>query len=83
MLIALVVVLNLFSFSIYGIDKFKAKRNLYRISENFLLLAAFFAPYGAYLGMQVFHHKTQKAKFKYVVPIFILVNVISLFYIFK
>lgn len=60
---------NLVSFLVYGIDKLKAKYGRWRIPESVLLgLAALGGSAGAWLGMQVWHHKTQHKKFKYGVP---------------
>lgn len=67
--------LNCFSFLVYGIDKWKAKRDLYRISEAFLIGSAiFFSSYGAILGMYTFRHKTRKAKFLICIPLFVIVQ---------
>ena len=50
---------NLAAFSLYGIDKFKARRGLWRIPESVLLfMAAAGGSGGALLGMRFFHHKT-------------------------
>lgn len=54
-------------------DKFKAKRCMWRISENILLALAFFGPFGALFSMQVFRHKTQKLKF-WLVPLFLAIH---------
>lgn len=63
------VAINLITFIIYGIDKLKAKKHLWRIPEaTLLLLAAIGGSVGAWLGMQLFRHKTQHKKFKYGVP---------------
>ena len=60
---------NLVTFLVYGIDKLKAKYGRWRIPESVLLgLAALGGSAGAWLGMQVWHHKTQHKKFKYGVP---------------
>ena len=67
---------NLIVFAIYGIDKYKAKRNRQRISESSLLLsAALMGGVGAFIGMSVFRHKTKHWKFKIGVPLLILLNV--------
>lgn len=58
------VVLNVVSFMLYNIDKYKAKHNKWRITENTLILSGLIAPFGAVIGMHVAHHKTRKAKFK-------------------
>ena len=57
------------TFIVYGIDKWKAQHKRWRIPESVLLgLAALGGSVGAWLGMQVWHHKTQHKKFKYGVP---------------
>jgi len=62
-------VINVVTFFLYGIDKWKAKRAKWRIQESALLwLAAAGGSIGALLGMKVWHHKTLHKKFKYGVP---------------
>ncbi len=68
-------VLNAASFALYGIDKFKARSEKWRISEQSLLIASLFGPIGALLGMQHFRHKTQKPLFKFLVPAFVGVHI--------
>lgn len=63
------VVMSVVTFFVYGIDKWKAQHKRWRIPESVLLgLAAVGGSVGAWLGMQVWHHKTQHKKFKYGVP---------------
>ena len=63
------VAINVVTFFLYGIDKWKAKRARWRIPESVLLgMAAIGGSVGAWLGMRVWHHKTQHAKFRYGVP---------------
>ena len=58
------VVINLITFFLYGIDKWKAARHRWRISEAVLLLAALIGgSIGALAGMYGFHHKTLHRKF--------------------
>ena len=66
--------INVITFILYGIDKYKAKKNKWRIPEKTLILFAVFGgSVGALLGIKIFHHKTLHKKFKYGVPaIFIL-----------
>ena len=67
---------NITSFLLYGIDKFKAKKNLWRISEATLLtMAAIGGSIGAWVGMRIWHHKTMHKKFKYGIPIIIIMQV--------
>ncbi len=68
------LLINIATFLTYGIDKWKSRRDRWRISESTLLLLAFIGgSIGAWLGMKVWHHKTLHKKFKYGVPlIFVL-----------
>ncbi|MDU1022329.1 MAG: DUF1294 domain-containing protein [Peptoniphilus harei] len=59
----LIIILNLINFILYGIDKYKAKHNLWRISEKTLLMLSVLAGVGGILGMEFFHHKTREKKF--------------------
>lgn len=66
---------NIVVFLLYGIDKWKAKRNKWRISEMCLLGTALcFGGIGAFVGMIVFHHKTRKWKFRILVPVFAMLH---------
>ena len=68
--------INVITFFTYGIDKWKAKRSKWRIPESTLLIMAVMGgSIGAWLGMKVWHHKTMHKKFKYGVPVIILVQV--------
>ena len=70
------VAINVATFFTYGIDKWKAKRDKWRIRESaLLLLAALGGSIGAWLGMKVWHHKTLHKKFKYGVPAIILLQI--------
>ena len=69
------VAINTITFLIYGIDKFKAKKNKWRIPESTLLLLAIIGgSIGAWLGMKVWHHKTMHKKFKYGIPFIIVLQ---------
>lgn len=70
------LIVNVLAFVCYGLDKLKAKRNAPRISERTLLLLALVGgSMGAWLGMLVWHHKTKHAKFRFGVPILLLLQV--------
>ena len=69
-------IINMVAFFAYGIDKWKAQHNRWRIPESVLLgLAAVGGSVGAWLGMQAWRHKTQHKKFKYGVPAIFVVQV--------
>lgn len=59
-LLGLIVVMGLVTFIVYGVDKGKAKRGAWRISEATLLtLSALGGCVGGILAMQIFRHKTK------------------------
>ena len=69
-------VTNVATFFTYGIDKWKAKRSKWRISEATLLgLAVIGGSLGAWLGMKVWHHKTMHKKFKYGIPLILIIQI--------
>ena len=87
-------VINVVTFFMYGIDKWKAKKSKWRIREAALLgLAVLGGSIGAWLGMKVWHHKTQHKggnrdidnivggyQFKYGVPAIIIVQLALIVY---
>jgi uncharacterized membrane protein YsdA (DUF1294 family) len=74
-------VINVVTFFMYGIDKWKAKKSKWRIRETALLgLAVLGGSIGAWLGMKVWHHKTQHKKFKYGVPAIIIIQLALIVY---
>ena len=70
------IAVNVVTFLVYGIDKWKAKHGSWRISEaTLLLLAIIGGSIGALLGMKVWHHKTQHKKFKYGLPLILMAQI--------
>ncbi|MBR3357417.1 MAG: DUF1294 domain-containing protein [Solobacterium sp.] len=64
------VFVNGCAFAAYGIDKYKAKKSMWRIPESTLILLAFFGgALGAFAGMHIFHHKTLHTQFRVLVPL--------------
>ncbi|WP_319580424.1 DUF1294 domain-containing protein [uncultured Methanospirillum sp.] len=63
-------------FLLYGYDKVQARRDRWRISEKNLLIGSLFGPFGAFLAIQIFRHKTQKMRFSLLVPIIMILHVI-------
>ena len=71
-----IIILNAITFVVYGIDKWKAMKNRWRIPEStLLLLAVVGGSIGALLGMKVWHHKTKHKKFKYGIPLIIVLQI--------
>lgn len=78
------VIVNVVSFIMYGVDKAKAKLNKWRIPEATLLGISFIGgSLGAFAGMQLFRHKTKHIKFKILAPLFIIFHVVILVVIYK
>ncbi len=76
MLIYYLLAVNVLTFIVYGVDKWKAQRGRWRVPEASLLgLAALGGSVGAWLAMQLFRHKTQKKKFRYGVPALFVLQV--------
>ena len=74
--ICYLLAINIATFFLYGIDKYKAKKNQWRISEATLLtMAAIGGSIGALAGMRLWHHKTMHKKFKYGIPLIIIMQV--------
>lgn len=81
-IIVYLIVINLVTFVMYGIDKYKAKKSKWRISEATLLwMAALGGSVGAWMGMQIWHHKTLHKKFKYGVPAILLLQIALVGYV--
>lgn len=56
---------NLLTLIIYGVDKMAARKNGRRVPEFTLLAFGFLGGWcGAYVGQQLFRHKTRKQPFK-------------------
>ena len=76
------IAINAITFITYGIDKWKARKNKWRIPEStLLLLAVFGGSIGAFLGMRVWHHKTMHKKFKYGIPSILVLQIGLLLYL--
>lgn len=74
---------NIFVFVLYGIDKYRAVQNKWRISENVLLSCAILmGSLGAALGMKLFRHKTKKPLFKIGIPVAFFINCTILYVVF-
>ncbi len=70
------LIINVVTFFMYGIDKWKAKKSKQRIRETSLLgLAVLGGSIGAWSGMKVWHHKTLHKKFRFGVPAILIVQV--------
>jgi len=76
-MIKYLIIINIITFIMYGIDKQQAIKNNYRISETTLLtLSLIGGSLGSILGMIIFHHKTKKLKFKLLNTIFLIIHIL-------
>ena len=74
--------LNIGTFFLMGLDKYKATRNAWRIREKtFFLLAFLGGSLGCLFGMHLFRHKTKHAKFYLGMPFLFFLQCIIVFLI--
>ncbi len=72
-----ILIINLFGFFAMIIDKYKAKKNKWRIKErNFFIIGILGGATGILLGMTMVRHKTQHKSFSIGIPILYLINTI-------
>ena len=83
-LIGYIIIINIISFFIMLYDKKQAIYHNFRISEKTIFIVSLLlGGIGTYVGMYVFRHKTKHLKFTIGIPIVIILNIISIFYIFN
>ena len=75
-LIVYLVIINIVTFFLFGIDKRRAIKNKWRISEAMLLISSLIGGViGGLFGMSVFHHKTKKIKFRILMPLILMLHI--------
>ena len=71
--------MNLWAFCAMGMDKRRARKGQWRLSEKALFLpAVLFGALGGVLGMRVFHHKTRHWYFRFGFLLLLVVQVAAL-----
>ena len=71
--------INIVAFIAFGVDKYKAKRDKWRIPESTLLtMAALGGSIGALVGMRVWRHKTLHDKFRIGIPVILALQIIAI-----
>lgn len=69
------VLINVLGLAVFGYDKRCAVRHRWRVPERTLLLIALLGgSIGAYVGMQIYRHKTRHWKFRAGIPAIALVE---------
>ncbi|MBQ3242881.1 MAG: DUF1294 domain-containing protein [Oscillospiraceae bacterium] len=71
------VLINLAAFLLMGIDKSRARRELWRIPEKVLFGSALLGgSIGAIAGMFFFRHKTRHLSFRLGLPVILLLQIV-------
>lgn len=82
-LVIYLIGINLLTFAIFGIDKWKARKGKWRIPEDTLIwLSIVGGSVGALLGMHLFRHKTQKRKFNLGIPAILVAQAVLAWFFF-
>lgn len=75
-----IFIINAISFSLFGIDKYKARRGLWRIPEKILFLSAILGgSIGAIAGMYLFRHKTKHRSFTIGMPAILFIQILLIY----
>ncbi len=81
-IITYLICINIITFFVYYLDKQKAKKNAYRISErNLIGLTLIGGCLGAIVSMNLFRHKTKHLKFTLGIPLILALQIISVIYL--
>lgn len=84
LLLGYLLLINLIAFALMGLDKGRARRGQWRVSEKALFLPAILGgSVGAVLGMRLFHHKTRHWYFRYGLPALLLLQVLGALWLGK
>lgn len=80
-IIIYVIAINIIAYVLMWFDKYQSKNKGQRISENTLFfIALIFGAFGIYLGMKApIYHKAAKGKFRWGIPLLIVLNVICVY----
>jgi uncharacterized membrane protein YsdA (DUF1294 family) len=83
-LVYYLVIINIISFIIYGLDKLFAIKHMRRISETTLFtLAIIGGEIGGFIAMVLFHHKTKKISFSVILPLLFVIHFIIYYFYVK
>lgn len=77
-----ILFINLVGFLLMGMDKKKAVRRQYRISEAVLwMISILGGAIGTTVGMNVYRHKTKHLNFKLGLPLLAIIQICGMLYI--
>ena len=73
------LVINLFGFSLMGMDKSRAKKHRWRIPERALFIVSLLGgSIGSWAGMYAFRHKTKHWYFVVGMPAILVIQIVAL-----
>ena len=76
------LVINVVTFVLFGLDKYNARKGNRRIREVTLMaMAALGGSVGAWMGMHLWHHKTKHRKFRYGIPLILLLQIALIYFL--
>ncbi|MEK4486697.1 DUF1294 domain-containing protein [Psychrobacillus sp. FSL H8-0484] len=79
-----ILVMSIIAFFVMGYDKSQAKKRGQRVSERTLwMLALLGGGIGAYLGMQLFRHKTKHTNFRVGFLMLLIAYIFLVFWLLK
>lgn len=82
-IIIYLILINITGFAVMGIDKWKARKQAWRIPEKTLFLISILGgSIGSITGMYTFHHKTKHWYFVIGMPLILIVQVAASCYIY-
>ena len=76
------IIINLLTFLLFGLDKRKDKKQRWRIEEKTLFLFCFLGgSLGGLIGMYTFRHKTLKKIFTVGIPVILIIQLLLIIYL--
>jgi len=79
---AVLVLINIAGFITTALDKYKARKGLWRISERtFFIIAAFGGCPGIYTALLLFRHKTRHLSFMLGIPAIFFMQLALIYYL--
>ena len=77
-----IIVINIASFLVFGLDKWKAKKGKWRIREASLMgMVAIGGSLGGFAAMRLFRHKTRKRLFAVGVPLILFLQLLVVIFV--
>lgn len=75
-IILYILIINIITFILFFLDKFYAKKDMWRISEKTLIVSSLIGgSIGALFGMKAFRHKVRKTRFTIGIPLILTIQI--------